>query len=555
MRYWPTRVDAKCQARPQPRRRPRLLLAYHPVKAWAWELRLQDEIGLHPPTSVELDGRAVLVVQVPKAARAQRPVYVNGSWERGTYLRVHEGDRVADREVARRMLADAVPNRDAEPLDGYERADLHGESVRRYRELFAAKRQGHPFLEQDEDGFLTSVGALVRGRGGDARPSLAGLLMLGNELVLRQLFPNWHLSYREPPDDPADARRWVDRLHPDGTWNANLFQFYLRAILKLHDGLKVPFALEAGQFRVDETPVHAALREALVNTLIHADYQGTTGVRVIRTRTSFEFIDPGLLLVSPEQVWRGGISEARNPGLQRLFGFVQLGEREGSGGPAMRRVWRDQHWRAPRLWEDVEHGEVHLELRQESLLPEAAVTSLVARFGESFVSLDELARVILVTAEAERSLSHGRVRELSDAHPRDITTKLRELVRRGFLESEGRTRGVTYSVAAPLSASTSGSSASTSGPSASTSGPSASTSSLPLPPRASHEAVREAIIHACTDGFLTVEEIAAKVGRAGSTLRIRFLPDLVRGGLLLLRFPETPNHPAQAYQSAKDPTQ
>ncbi len=56
---------------------------------------------------------SVLVVEVPKAPRASRPVYLNGSWELRTYLRVHEGDRVASREVARRMLADAEPARDA----------------------------------------------------------------------------------------------------------------------------------------------------------------------------------------------------------------------------------------------------------------------------------------------------------------------------------------------------------------------------------------------------------------------------------------------------------
>jgi len=45
MRYWPTRVDEKC------RRDPSLAVAhgcfwsYHPARAWAWELRLQDEIG------------------------------------------------------------------------------------------------------------------------------------------------------------------------------------------------------------------------------------------------------------------------------------------------------------------------------------------------------------------------------------------------------------------------------------------------------------------------------------------------------------------------------
>jgi hypothetical protein len=45
MRYWPTRVDAKCQADPSLGVAHGGFWTYHPARAWAWELRLQDEIG------------------------------------------------------------------------------------------------------------------------------------------------------------------------------------------------------------------------------------------------------------------------------------------------------------------------------------------------------------------------------------------------------------------------------------------------------------------------------------------------------------------------------
>ncbi len=45
MRYWPTRVDKKCQADPSLGVAHGCFWKYHPAKAWAWELRLQDEIG------------------------------------------------------------------------------------------------------------------------------------------------------------------------------------------------------------------------------------------------------------------------------------------------------------------------------------------------------------------------------------------------------------------------------------------------------------------------------------------------------------------------------
>ena len=45
MRYWPERVDAKCQADPSLGVAHGCFWRYHPARAWAWELRLQDEIG------------------------------------------------------------------------------------------------------------------------------------------------------------------------------------------------------------------------------------------------------------------------------------------------------------------------------------------------------------------------------------------------------------------------------------------------------------------------------------------------------------------------------
>ncbi|MBU6161197.1 MAG: SAM-dependent methyltransferase, partial [Myxococcales bacterium] len=45
MRYWPTRVDAKCQQDPSLGVAHGCFWRYHPARAWAWELRLQDEIA------------------------------------------------------------------------------------------------------------------------------------------------------------------------------------------------------------------------------------------------------------------------------------------------------------------------------------------------------------------------------------------------------------------------------------------------------------------------------------------------------------------------------
>ena len=56
--------------------------------------------------------------------------------------------------------------------------------------------------------------------------------------------------------------------------------------------VKIPFKLEGGD-RIDDTLVHKALREALANCLINADYYGRQGVVVIKRKDSFLFSNPG----------------------------------------------------------------------------------------------------------------------------------------------------------------------------------------------------------------------------------------------------------------------
>jgi hypothetical protein len=45
MRYWPDRVDGKCHDDPSLGVAHGCFWRYHPARAWAWELRLQHEIG------------------------------------------------------------------------------------------------------------------------------------------------------------------------------------------------------------------------------------------------------------------------------------------------------------------------------------------------------------------------------------------------------------------------------------------------------------------------------------------------------------------------------
>ena len=124
--------------------------------------------------------------------------------------------------------------------------------------------------------------------------------MFGQWTSIAEGVPLYFVDYQEQGDVPDTETRWLDRVIPDGTWSGNLFDFYRKTIRKLSADLKVPFVLK-GDTRIDDTPLHQVLREALVNTLVHADYSDRASVRIIKRPSGFEFRNPGLLRVPVAQ--------------------------------------------------------------------------------------------------------------------------------------------------------------------------------------------------------------------------------------------------------------
>ena len=391
-----------------------------------------------------IDGKSILVVHIPPAMRKQRPVFLNGQPFGNTWRRLNDGDRQCDEESVKRMLAEQVEDeRDARVLTGFGLEDIDPESLRIYRQMLRDEKPSHPYLEQDDFEFLKSLRGWRRDRqSGEAGLTLAGLLMFGRWSSIQEGAPHYFVDYQERPEAKTELR-WVDRLVPDGTWSGNLFDFYRRVYRKLVTELKVPFALKDGQ-RQEDTPVHVALREALVNTLVHADYTGRVSVMVVKRPDMFGFRNPGGLRLPIGQVLRGGESDCRNRILHQMFLMIGLGERAGSGMPKIYSGWRSQHWRPPALRQKDEPEQTLLELRMLDLLPENVLQELRSRFGPVFDTLDNTARLILATAIIERVVSHTRLQEICDAHPHDLSLLLARLVREGYLVSDGKSRGMVY---------------------------------------------------------------------------------------------------------------
>ena len=279
-------------------------------------------------------GTPYIVVEVPRAPRQDRPVYIRNNLASGSFRRNGEGDYHCTSEELKALVRDGGEEIDRLVLEEFELGSLCEETVASYRNAFQALRQNHPWNRLADSDFLMRIGAIGRGRCTHRlHPTRAGLLMFGYEYEIAREYPSYLLDYRTCLGD----RRWDDRIASmDGTWSGNVYDFWRKVCMKVVEGLPKPFALGPDMHRLEDTPMHAALREGLANMLVHADYYGRRGCVALREPGRITFSNPGSLRMSCDVALQGGTSDPRNATLMRMFNLVGIGERIGSGFDVMR---------------------------------------------------------------------------------------------------------------------------------------------------------------------------------------------------------------------------
>jgi ATP-dependent DNA helicase RecG len=502
----------------------------------------------------------LLAIRVPRATRYQSPVFVEQNPLTGTYRRNSEGDYHCTEQEVGRMLSDrAEEPADSRILEHFSLNDLDLASLQQYRQRFASHKPTHPWLSEDDKELLGKLGGWRASRSDDIQGlTVAGLLMFGKEGVLREALPQYHVDYREKLSENP-ALRWTDRLTIDGTWPGNLFQFYIRVIQRLAADLKLPFQLDNDLFRKGETVVHVAIREALVNSLIHADHQGQGGIVIEKYQDRFEFSNPGSLLISFDQLLHGNVSECRNKSLQTMFTMIGAAEKAGSGVDKILMGWNSQHWRFPMIKEQMQPDRVLWILPMISLIPNESLIRLKKRFGIKFSKFNPLEIQVLVTADIEGSVDNTRMRQITNKHSADITKLLQDLVSRGALTQDGQGRWTQYYL--PFSPdSLHKEDHSLHNKDHSLYKEEISQDSWNILISIAHSAkqnkrlppkkMESIILQLCQSHWLTRRQISDLVERNPEGLRSRFLAPMVEHGLLELRYPNNPNRTDQAYKAA-----
>jgi ATP-dependent DNA helicase RecG len=324
---------------------------------------------------VEVEGHRVVATEVPPAPADQRPVYVTAQGiASGSYLRGGDGDRhMTQSEIAMVMASRTQPSYDREPVAGSTTTDLDDEAIRR---TLRRIRNGFPKLARSDDAVILYRLGIAAGNDSDSPLTLAGLLAFGQ--FPQQFFPQLMVSVVVHSPDSTTGIRFLDNQ----TVRGSIPEMVETTLATLRRNLAVRAVISDRGGRVDEIeyPLEA-VREAVVNALMHRDYSPVTR----GTQVQIELFPDRLVVRSPGGLYGGvlidelgeeGISSSRNAVLASILADTYLpssndlvAENRSSGIPAMLDVARRRGLPRPTFRSAISNFVVTM-ARSELLRPE-----------------------------------------------------------------------------------------------------------------------------------------------------------------------------------------
>lgn len=404
-------------------------------------LLMDSDIGI-----CNVNNADIIWIKIPRAEYKYRPVYINENPYKGTFKRNHEGDYHCTEDEVKAMIRDANDSgNDGSLLRGFTVDDIDMNSLHSYRIEFQNRNPEHVWNGLDDVLFLEKMKCYSLDREtGDKWLTTAGLLMFGKGSSIIDRFDNIRMDYIDK-SNLVPGSRWSDRVTYDGRWENNLYSFVRIVMPKLVFGIRQPFKLK-GLIRVDDTPVRKAIREAVINMVIHSDYMVNGLLKVVKTDMGFEFSNPGNLKLSVQRIYEGGHSMARNPRLQTMFRMIGYGDNLGSGFPTILQAWGEEKWRKPDLQENEDLNQVELKLWKISLMPKECTEYLQNKFGWVYEKLERCGQIILGTAYLERYVTNSRLQAILGLTSIEVGRMLLELVHKNILIFDGNGRWRRYSI-------------------------------------------------------------------------------------------------------------
>lgn len=396
-------------------------------------------IPRHDIETDEFEGSPVILVWVhPMRGDAelgqQMPCYVTAQGLRdGAYKRVLDGDqRLSSYEVFQLTTLYRPDLSELAAVNGASVDDLDGQA---WRSLISSleKRGSRIRLGTSSD---TEVLERLHVTDGAGLPTLAGALALGR--YPQQFFPQLFIdvAVHPSPEKSTSETRFVDRAHCDGPLPIAV-EDAIKAVMR---NLRTR-SVEVGSTMVDEPEIpEIALREAIVNAVMHRDYSPQVQGRQVQVDVYPDRVEVN----SPGGLWSDRTvdnidenrSVSRNPSLANLLsnlptpsGSMRVAENQGSGIQRMRKGM--ERYGLPQPVFDAKIGEFTVTLSRFGIL-DPEISQWLTSVAPDSTREEQIA---LSIAQGLGAVSVKELREHIGLDSDDARSLLAGLVDRGLLRT------------------------------------------------------------------------------------------------------------------------
>ena len=383
----------------------------------------------------------IIAIYVKKAENNDIPVHLNGELSQ-SYKRFNSGDhKLTAIELKNIISSYSKLNKDSLIIKNTSLEHINLNTLEKYKNFLRSINSSHKHLSLSNLEFLKSINAYGTDfQTGEEGLTYSGILMFGKVYIIRQLqeLSHYFLEYQEIEDD----QRYSQRITIDDLEDGNLFEFYLKiSYLLLNLAKNNHFKLD-NLTRIEENQITEALREALVNTLTHADYfNDQIAIRIIKNKNQLIFENPGAMLVSVNEAINGVRSCCRNSTLHNIFRTIGLCERQGKGIETIFLNWNKDLLTTPELTPELTKTTLKLILQDGVTLK--SIQILNDYFGSSYVGLKKFYKNILIfTVINDLWINHQiLLNNFRGTYTgRDITLALAFLEKKEFLKSISKSK-------------------------------------------------------------------------------------------------------------------
>lgn len=539
---------------------------------------------VRPKMTVEkINGLTALKIWVDELPAKQKPLYFKKQGlPSGAFRRIGSTDQHCTDDDMHVFYQD-TSSYDQTPVKGTSPADIDENALKRYRSLRANVNPAAEELTYGDSELLQALGCVNRENPSEL--NIAGLLLFGSAKIQRSTFPMLRADYIRVPGNtwvpnPDDRFTTIDMRGP-------LILVLYRLIDAINADLPKGFLLPENDMQAASTGLPMkALREAIVNALMHRSYREHRPTQIIRYDNRIEIINPGFSLKSEEKLGSPG-SETRNPFIAAVFHDTNLAETKGSGIRAMRRMMQAAHLVPPTFESNRENNEFTSRLLLHHFLDDKDIEWLkqFEKFG-----LSDTQKQALIFVREVGAIDNTTYRQMADCDTLKASNDLRLLKSYNLLLSKGKGKATYYVVGNGISTPATEISASAteiSAPAAKISVPvteisasapgigalvteiSAPANEISTPAneiatlpkeivgrieqlnQREHdtEKIKTIILDMCAFRAMKAIEIAAHLNRGEGYLKRKYLRELIAERKLKYLYPEMINHPEQAYQT------